>query len=79
VTPAYYISVSDVSRATATNDLRSAVAAVLLEPRGGGRSRHYVASERLYEAAADLLGIELPAHGGPGHIVAALARDLAAG
>ncbi|HUH16025.1 MAG TPA: Fic family protein, partial [Gaiellaceae bacterium] len=42
VTPAYYISVTDVSRATATNDLRAAVAAGLLRPRGGGRSRHYV-------------------------------------
>jgi Fic family protein len=78
VTPAYYIPLAEVSRATATNDLAAAVAAGLLEPRGGGRSRHYVAGPELYEKAASFLGIGEIEHAPRARIVAALSRDLAA-
>jgi Fic family protein len=77
VTPAYYIPLADVSRATATNDLAAAVAAGLLEPRGEGRSRRYVAGPSLYERAAALLGIEEIDHAPRARIVAALSGRLA--
>ena len=77
VTPAYYMGVTDVSRATATNDLRAAVAAGLLEARGGGRSRHYVVGPMLYERAAAYLGVEGIEHEPRTRIVAVLSRELA--
>ena len=77
VTPAYYIPLTEVSRATATNDLAAAVAAGLLEPRGAGRTRHYVAGPALYERAAELLGIDAIEHDSRGRIIAVLSRDLA--
>lgn len=77
VTPAYYIPLADVSRATATNDLTAAVAAGLLEPRGGGRSRRYIAAPSLSERIAAPLGIEPVEHATRESIVAALSRDLA--
>jgi Fic family protein len=77
VTPAYYMGVTDVSRATATNDLGAAVAARLLEPRGGGRSRRYVAGPELYERAAAYLGIDGIEHEPRRRIVAVLSRELA--
>jgi Fic family protein len=58
VTPSYYIPLTDVSRATATNDFAAAVAAGLLEPRGAGRARRYVASPALYRRTGAILGIE---------------------
>lgn len=77
VTPAYYISVADVSRATATNDLAAAVAAGLIEPRGGGRSRHYVFVPALSERTAAHLGIEPCEDVTRETIVAVLTRTLA--
>jgi Fic family protein len=77
VTPAYYIPLADVSRATATNDLAGAVAAGLLEPRGGGRSRRYAAAPSLGELIAAQLGVEPLEHAMRESIVAALSRDLA--
>ena len=59
VTPGYYAAVADVGRVTASHDLGRAVAAGLLEPRSSGRGRRYVASDRLYEGIADLLGLRL--------------------
>jgi Fic family protein len=76
VTPAYYIPVTDVSRATATNDLAAAVAAGLLEPLGGGRARRYVAAPALYERVGAILGIDVPAQNQRVRIVSALSRDL---
>lgn len=76
VTPAYYIPLADVSRATATNDLAAAVAAGLLEPRGAGRTRRYVAGPALYERAAALLGVDGIEHDARGRIVAVLSREL---
>ena len=76
VTPAYYIPLADVSRATATNDFAGAVAAGLLEPRGGGRSRRYVAGPALYERTAALLGVDGIEHDPRARIVAVLSRDL---
>jgi Fic family protein len=64
VTPGYYAAVADVSRVTASHDLGRAVAAGLLEPRGSGRGRRYVASERLYEGIAGILDLRLAAGGG---------------
>lgn len=76
VTPAYYIPLADVSRATATNDLAAAVAAGLLEPRGAGRTRRYAAGPALYERAAALLGVEGVEHDPRARIVAVLSREL---
>ncbi len=47
VTAGYYRNLADISPATATNDLRAAVAARLLEARGQRRGRRYLAGERL--------------------------------
>jgi Fic family protein len=77
VTPAYYIPLTDVSRATATNDLAAAVAAGLLEPRGAGRTRRYVAGPALYERTAALLGVDGIEHEPRARIVAVLSHDLA--
>lgn len=77
VTPAYYIPLTDVSRATATNDLAAAVASGLLEPRGAGRTRRYVAGSALYDRAAALLGVAGIEHDHRARIVAVLSRDLA--
>jgi len=77
VTPAYYIPLADVSRATATNDLAAAVAAGLLEPRGGGRARHYVATTELFGRVGQVFKIELPQQNQGARIVSVLSRDLA--
>lgn len=77
VTPAYYIPLADVSRATATNDFAAAVAAGLLEPRGGGRSRHYVAGPALYDRAAAILRVDGIGYAPRARIVAKLTDDLA--
>lgn len=77
VTPAYYIPLTEVSRATATNDFAAAVAAGLLEPRGAGRTRRYVAAPALYERAAARLGIDGIEHDPRARIVAVLSRTLA--
>lgn len=79
VTPAYYVPLTDVSRATATNDLAGAVAAGLLEPLGAGRTRRYVAGPALYERAAALLGVDGIEHHPRARIVAVLSRELAQG
>lgn len=77
VTPAYYMPLTDVSRATATNDFAGAVAAGLLEPRGAGRTRRYVAGPALYDRAAALLGVDGVQHDARARIVAVLSRELA--
>lgn len=77
VTPAYYIPLTEVSRATATNDFAAAVAAGLLEPRGAGRTRRYVAAAVLYERTAARLGVGAIEHDARARIVAALSQELA--
>jgi len=77
VTPAYYIPLADVSRATATNDLAGAVAARLLAPVGAGRSRRYVAGPGLYETVASYLAIDGIDHDPRRRIVAVLSENLA--
>ena len=52
VTNRYYRSMADVSDVTAVQDLGKLVAAGFLEPRGGGRTAHYVGTERLLDAVA---------------------------
>ena len=76
VTPAYYIPLTDVSRATATNDLAAAVAAGLLAAVGAGRSRRYRAGPRLYDGVASYLGIAGTEHDARRRIVATLSADL---
>ena len=76
VTPAYYIPLTEVSRATATNDLSATVSAGLLDGRGGGRGRHYVATPELLRRVGESLGIDVPGAAGREHIVAALTQDL---
>lgn len=76
VTPAYYIPLASVSRATATNDLAALVAAGLLEPRGEGRSRRYVVGPALYDRAAAILGVDGIEHDPRARIVARLTEDL---
>lgn len=78
VTPAYYIPLTGVSRATATNDLAAAVAAGLLEPHGAGRTRRYLAGAALYERAAGYLAVDGIEHDPRARIVAVLSRELAA-
>lgn len=77
VTPAYYIPLAGVSRATATSDFAAAVACGLLEPRGAGRTRRYAAGHGLYERAAALLGVDGIEHEPRARIVAVLSRELA--
>jgi Fic family protein len=57
VTPRYYRPLAEISAATATNDLKSAVAAGLLRPQGNGRSRSYLAGPKLYSSVAGQLGV----------------------
>jgi Fic family protein len=59
VTAGYYRSLTDVSPATATKDLATAVAAGLLASKGERRARRYFAGDRLYGAVADTLFIEI--------------------
>jgi Fic family protein len=78
VTAGYYRSLSDVSPATATNDLGGAVSAGLLDPQGERRGRRYLPTEHLYDAVAGSLFIEAP---GPPeasrlHIISELSQRL---
>jgi Fic family protein len=57
VTPRYYRPLADISAATATNDLATAVAAGMLRPVGQGRSRRYVAGEQLMPLIGSRIGV----------------------
>lgn len=59
VTPRYYRPLADVSPATATNDLATAVAAGLLRPEGRARSRRYQAGDALYLRIGAALGVRV--------------------
>ena len=59
VTAGYYRSLTEVSPATATNDLTAAVAAGLLRADGQRRGRRYLPSPRLYERLGEDLLIEI--------------------
>lgn len=77
VTAGYYRSLADVSPATATKDLTTAVAARLLTSKGERRARRYLAGERLYRAVADRLMIDLGnAASARDRIIAELGRRL---
>jgi Fic family protein len=58
VTTATYASLSDVSIATARNDLAAAVAARLLRAEGRTRGRTYPPDPRMMTALAESLGVE---------------------
>lgn len=57
VTAGYYRAVTEVSAATATHDLRAAVAAGLLSAQGQRRGRRYRPGPRLYDQVGAPLGI----------------------
>jgi Fic family protein len=59
VTNRYYRALADVSDVTAVNDLRRLVAAGMLEPRGGGRTSHYVGTVRLLDTIAGGAGVDV--------------------
>lgn len=63
VTAGSYRGYIDVSAATATADLRSAVAADLLSARGETRGRRYAAGSRLFKLVARELNIDEPEQG----------------
>ena len=73
----YYRPLADVSAATAANDLTACVAAGLLAPIGGGRSRRYVDGPRLYEMIGRELGLEVS--GGPVEARAQIVERLSRG
>jgi Fic family protein len=77
VTAGYYMPIAEISRATATSDFASAVAAGLLEPHGERRGRRYLPAQALYERVGGLLGIEVPEHDARARLVAVLTRELA--
>jgi Fic family protein len=77
VTAGYYRSLTDVSPATATNDLNAAVASRLLASKGERRGRRYSAGERLYPAIAETLFIEIDsAESSRDRIITELGRRL---
>jgi Fic family protein len=77
VTAGYYRSLTDVSAATATKDLTTAVAARLLASRGERRGRRYSAGETLYPAVAETLFIEIDsAESARDRIISELGRRL---
>lgn len=79
VTAGYYRSLADVSPATATGDLGSAVSAGLLTAKGQRRGRRYLADDRLVEAVSDHLGLEhvdAPIESARDRIVATLSERL---
>ena len=59
LTNRYYRGIADVSDVTAMQDLRRLVAAGLIEPRGGGRTTHYIGADRLIETVAHEAGIDV--------------------
>lgn len=77
VTAGYYRGLSDISPATATSDLASAVAAKLLQAKGERRGRRYTAGRSLYREVAGALFIgAIPDD--PDAARAAIATELAA-
>jgi Fic family protein len=77
VTAGYYRSLTDVSPATATKDLTTAVAAGLLASEGQRRGRRYFAGGKLFGAVADTLSIEVQTTSSPrDRIIAELGRRL---
>lgn len=77
VTAGYYRSLTDVSAATATKDLTTAVAARLLASTGERRGRRYFAGGGLYRTVADTLFIEIDsAESARDRIITELGRRL---
>lgn len=78
ITARYYRGATDVSRATATNDLAAATAGRLLRSIGERRARRYAAGEELYVSVARLLNLPEGVAKGDARsqIVARLAQQL---
>lgn len=76
VTAGYYRAVTDVSPATATHDLRAAVASGFLSARGERRSRRYLPGSRLYEVVGRTVGLDAVTDRAP--IIGVLAQRVAA-
>lgn len=78
VTAGYYRSLADVSPATATNDLATAVSSSLLIAEGQRRGRRYLAGDRLYDLVAAAINAEVsgPPEVARAVIVSELSRRL---
>lgn len=77
ITAGYYRSLNDVSPATATKDLTTAVAAGLLASTGQRRGRRYTAGRLLFQAVANTLFIETGSAGSArDRIITELGRRL---
>ncbi|MDX6670286.1 MAG: hypothetical protein QOI91_649 [Solirubrobacteraceae bacterium] len=74
VTAGYYRGMVDVSRATATNDLRAGTARRLLRAQGNTRGRQYLAGPALWEELTARLGLANPLE--PGAARAAVVDEL---
>ncbi|HVE67036.1 MAG TPA: Fic family protein [Solirubrobacteraceae bacterium] len=69
VTAGYYRGMVDVSRATATNDLRAGTARQLLRAEGNTRGRQYVAGPALWEELTSRLRLDNPQEPGAARAV----------
>ncbi len=78
ITTATYANLSDVSTATARNDLAAAVAAGLLRAEGRTRGRVYATNDRLLDALAGVLDVEPRLDGIRAELAARAALDLSA-
>lgn len=78
VTAGYYLSLANVSRATATIDLATAVAAKFLRPEGERRGRRYLPTDHLYQTVGFALGIEVagPPEVARGRLITELSRRM---
>lgn len=78
MTAGYYRSLTDVSPATATKDLATAVSARFLRAAGQRRGRRYLPTEYLHEALGGALLIEVsgPPDVARGRVVSELSRRL---
>lgn len=56
---AYYRSLTDISPATAANDLATSVSVGFLQAQGNGRSRHYIAGDLLMPEIGRALDIDI--------------------
>jgi Fic family protein len=81
ITAGYYRSLTDVSPATATQDLAAGLASGLLRAEGQRRSRRYRAGSRLYQGVAQEIGIDVegPDEVARDAIVTTLATRIAEG
>jgi hypothetical protein len=78
VTNRYYREIADVGDITASTDLKGATAAGLLRALGAGRSRRYLAGDRLFSDLARQLNLDLGElqQLGPNEIIGVITRRV---